>query len=191
MGTLSISRPAEDEAADFYHRYISRVSEPNIAEQLVEQLAELDSLITPLDDTQGLRRYAPGKWSIKELLGHLADAERIFSYRLLRISRGDVTPLPGFDENAYVPPGAFDTRPLRELMDDFRAVRQSTVRLVESIPISAWSRLGEASGRQISARALAYIMVGHVTHHMGVMRERYGLGGTNGSERTRLTQRAE
>jgi uncharacterized damage-inducible protein DinB len=191
MATLSISRPAANEAADFYHHYIARVTEPNIAEQLVEQLAELDSLVRPLDDTQGLSRYAPGKWSIKELLGHLADAERIFSYRLLRISRGDATPLPGFDENAYVPPGAFDTRPLRELMDDFRAVRQSTVRLVESIPPSAWSRQGEASGKQISARALAYILVGHVTHHMGVMRERYGLGSNAAGERSRLTQRAE
>jgi uncharacterized damage-inducible protein DinB len=191
MATLSISRPAADEAADLYHRYIARVSQTNIAEQLAEQLGELDSLVRPLEENDGLRRYAPGKWSIKELLGHLADAERIFSYRLLRISRGDTTPLPGFDENAYVPPGEFDSRPLRELMEDFRAVRQSTIRLVESTPASAWSRRGEASGKQISARALAYILVGHVTHHMGVMRERYGLGGSAGGERTRLTQRAE
>jgi uncharacterized damage-inducible protein DinB len=171
----TIPTPAADESASLYHGYIARVTQTNIGEQLVNQLAELDALVGPLDDAQGLMRYAPGKWSIKELLGHLADAERIFSYRLLRISRADTTPLPGFDENAYVPPGAFDSRRLRDLLEDFNAVRQSTIRLVESIPAPAWSRRGEASGKQISARALAYIIVGHLTHHMGVMRERYGL----------------
>jgi uncharacterized damage-inducible protein DinB len=175
MATLSIARPAPDEAASMYQGYIARVTETNISEQLANQLGDLDALVGPLDDTQALRRYAPGKWSIKELMGHLADAERIFSYRLLRISRADATPLPGFDENAYVPAGSFDSRRVADLLADFNAVRQSTIRLVESIPVPAWSRRGEASGKQISARALAYIMVGHVTHHMGVMRERYGL----------------
>lgn len=105
MTQLSIPRPAADEAAPFYHGCIAKVPGENIGEQLVDQLAELERLFGALDDTAALARYAPGKWSVKEVLGHLTDAERIFSYRLLRIGRGDATPLPGFDENSYVPAG--------------------------------------------------------------------------------------
>ena len=176
MTPLSIPRPAEHEAAPFYHGYIARVSGENIGEQLVDQLAELDNLLGPLDDRAALARYAPGKWSVKELLGHLNDSERIFGYRLLRIAREDATPLPGFDENAYVPAGRFDERPLRDLMAEFRAVRLATVALVSGLPSASWTRMGQASGKQISARALIYIIVGHVVHHLGVLRERYGVG---------------
>jgi hypothetical protein len=176
MATLEIPRPAEDEAAPFYHGYISKVTESNISEQLSEQLQEVEGLLTPLDDTAALARYAPGKWSVKELIGHLADAERIFGYRLLRITRGDTTPLPGFDENAYVPAGRFDERPLRSLVEEFRVVRLSSIALVRGTPNERWASRGEASGTPISARALAYILVGHVAHHLGVLRERYHLG---------------
>lgn len=176
MPSLSIPLPAPDEAAPFYQRYIDRVTGDNIAEQLIDQLAEVERLFGPLDDTAALARYAPGKWSVKEILGHLADAERIFSYRLLRISRGDGSPLPGFDENAYVPAAEFDARPLRELGAEFRAVRLSTIALLNGLPSASWSRSGNASGYPVSARALAYIIVGHVTHHLGVLRDGYGLG---------------
>jgi uncharacterized damage-inducible protein DinB len=176
MSTLAIPRPASDEAAPYYQRYITEVRDENIAEQLASQLTEVEGLLTSIDDTAALARYAPGKWSIKEVLGHLSDVERIFGYRLLRISRGDRTPLPGFDENAYVPAGQFDARPLRSLVDEFRAVRQGTLALVQGIPPERWDERGEASGNAISARALAYILVGHVTHHFGVLRERYGVG---------------
>ncbi len=174
--TLSIPRPSTEEAAPFYQRYIARVPGETIGEQLIDQLAEVERLFAPLDDTAALARYAPGKWSIKEILGHLADVERIFSYRLLCISRGDVTPLPGFDENAYVPVADFDERPLRDLAAEYRAVRLSTVALLNGLPSASWSRRGSASGNPVSARALAYIIVGHVTHHLGVLRDRYGLG---------------
>ncbi|HEY5939619.1 MAG TPA: DinB family protein [Gemmatimonadales bacterium] len=176
MTPVSIPRPAADEAAPYYQRYIARVSGENIGEQLVDQLAEVERLLGPLDDTAALARYAPGKWSVKEILGHLADVERIFSYRLLRISRGDVTPLPGFDENAYVPIAEFDKRLLRDLAAEFRAVRLSTIALLNGLPSDSWSRRGSASGNPVSARALAYIIVGHVSHHLGVLRDRYGLG---------------
>jgi uncharacterized damage-inducible protein DinB len=176
MSATSISRPAPDEAAPFYHGYIAEVRGENIGEQLAEQAGEVGRLFQPLNDAQALARYAPGKWSVKEVLGHLADAERIFGYRLLRIARGDMTPLPGFDENAYVPAGSFDERPLKALVAEFRAVRESSQLLVEGIPSAAWGRRGEASGKAITARALAYIMVGHVSHHLGVLRERYRLG---------------
>jgi hypothetical protein len=173
--TIGIPRPNPDEAAPFYHGYIAKVPGDDIVEQLTRQLSEVESVFAPLHDKSALIRYAPEKWSIKEVLGHLADAERIFGYRLLRVSRGDGTPLPGFDENAYVRAGRFDRLPLALLRQGFRAVRQSSIVLVESTPEECWSLRGEASGATISARALAYIMVGHVSHHLGVLRERYHL----------------
>ncbi len=176
MSTFAIPRPTTDEAAYFYHGYIGEVSGDNIAEQLADQLDEVEELFGSVDDKAALARYAPGKWSIKEILGHLSDAERIFSYRLLRISRGDPTPLPGFDEKAYVPAGRFDGRPLRSLVDEFRSVREGTRALLDGLPSESWANRGEASGYPISARALAYIIPGHVTHHLGVLRDRYGLG---------------
>ena len=175
MSPLTIPRPASDEAAPFYHGYIARVQGENIGEQLRNQLTEVERVVSTLDDRAALARYAPGKWSVMEVLGHLTDVERIFGYRLLRIARGDATPLPGFDENTYVPAGRFDERPLRALLADFRAVRLSSLALVEGLPSAAWSARGAASGNEITARALAYILVGHVAHHLGVLRDRYGL----------------
>jgi hypothetical protein len=176
MSALTLPRPAADEAAASYHGYIAQVAGPNLGEQLVAQLAELEQLYSRVDDRTSLARYAPGKWSIKEILGHLADAERIFSYRLLRVCRGDATPLPGFDENAYVAAGGFDERPLSSLLAEFRAVRLSTVALTAGVAPAAWSRRGIASGNPISGRALVYIIVGHVNHHLTVLRNRYGVG---------------
>jgi hypothetical protein len=176
MTSLAIPRPQADEAATFYHRYIAKVTGDDIVEQLTRQMGEVEQLFGLVDDAQANQSYAPGKWSCKEVLGHMADAERIFSYRLLRIGRGDHTPLPGFDENAYVPPARFNARPVRSLLAEFKSVRQSTLALIQGLPPEAWSERGTASDNEISARALAYIMVGHVSHHLGVLRERYGLG---------------
>jgi hypothetical protein len=176
MSSLAIPRPTADDAAPYYQTYIGKVGGENIVEQLAAQLTEVERLFGSADDRSALARYAPDKWSIKEVLGHLADVERIFGYRLLRISRGDPTPLPGFDQDAYVPAGRFDEQPLKSLVQGFRTVRQSSISLIESIPPQAWALRGEASGNPVSARALAYILVGHVTHHLGVLRERYHLG---------------
>jgi DinB superfamily len=173
---ISISRPQADEATPYFQGYIAEVAGENLGEQLLAQLAELEGLIAPLDDRKALARYAPGKWSIKEIVGHLTDAERIFTYRLLRIAREDPTPLPGFDENAYVPAGQFDQRPLAGLLGEFRAVRLGTAAMVEGVPPGAWIRWGEANGNRVTARALIYIIVGHVNHHIAVLRDRYGLG---------------
>lgn len=174
--TLTIPRPGADEADTYYHRYIAKVTGENIGEQLWQQLDEVEQLFENLDDQGALFRYAPGKWSVKEIVGHLTDAERIFAYRLMRIARADATPLPGFEQNTYVPAGRFDERPLSTLLWEFRAVRVSTLALLEGLPASGWSQKGVASGNAISARALAYIILGHVTHHVGVLRARYGLG---------------
>jgi uncharacterized damage-inducible protein DinB len=175
MSPLSLPRPGADESAPSFHGYIDKVPGEQIGEYLTSQLGEIERLLAPLDDAAARFRYAPQKWSVKEVLGHLCDAERIFAYRLLRIGRADATPLPGFDEDAYVPPAEFDARPIAELVREFKAVRGSTIALVEGLPSEAWQRRGQASGKPISTRALAYIMVGHVTHHLGVLRERYRL----------------
>lgn len=175
MSPLSLPRPGDDESAPFYHGYIAKVPGERIGEYLTSQPRELEQLLGSLDDAAARYRYAPGKWSVKEIVGHLCDAERIFAYRLLRIGRDDSTPLPGFDENAYVPPGEFDARPLPGLLRELAAVRASTVALVEGLPEAAWQRRGQASGKSISTRALAYIIVGHLTHHLEVLRERYRL----------------
>ena len=175
MITAAISRPAPDESMSYYHRYIDKVASDDIAAQLTAQLGEIEKLFERVTDRDALSRYADDKWSVKEILGHLSDVERIFSYRLFRIARGDTTPLAGFDENAYTPAGRFDERPLPMLLAEFRAVRQSTAALIEGLPADAWDQRGTASDHPITARALAYIIVGHVTHHLGVLRERYGL----------------
>lgn len=173
MSPLSLPRPAADESAPYYHRYIEKVPGEQIGEYLTTQLREVERLLGSLDDAAAGFRYAPDKWSVKEVLGHLCDVERIFAYRLLRIARADATPLPGFDENAFVPAADFDARPLADLVHEFQAVRAATIAMTEGLPAAAWERRGQASGNAISARALAYIMIGHVTHHLGVLRERY------------------
>jgi hypothetical protein len=173
MSKLSMPRPGPDESAAFYHGYIAAVPGEEIGTYLEAQLGELERLLAPLDDARARWRYAPGKWSVKEVVGHLADTERIFGYRLLRVGRGDATPLPGFDENAYVPAADFDVRPLASVLRELRSVRESTITLANGLPASAWTRRGQASGAVISARALAYIIVGHLTHHARVLRERY------------------
>ena len=176
MSTIAITRPSPDEAIPYYHRYIDKVTDEDLGMQLAQQLRELEQLFENVTDRAALARYAEGKWSVKEILGHLCDTERIFGYRLLRIARGDATPLEGFDENAYVPAGRFDDRPLPMLLAELRAVRLSTAALLEGLPDEAWSRWGEANGSPVTVRALAYIIVGHLAHHMGVLRSRYQLG---------------
>lgn len=175
MSQLSLPRPAPDESAPFHHGYISEVPGEQIGKHLVEQLQDLERLMAPIDDTAARARYAAGKWSVKEVVGHVTDAERIFAYRLMRIARRDATPLAGFDENAYVPAGDFDARPLASLVGEFRALRLSTLALADGLSPDGWARRGQASGAPVSARALAYIIVGHALHHTRVLRERYRL----------------
>ena len=184
MSKLSLPRPGPDESAPFYHGYISEVPGEHIGRYLAEQVPELERLVAPLDDTAARARYAPGKWSVKEVLGHVTDTERIFAYRLLRVARGDTTPLPGFDENAYVPAGAFDARALASIVGELRALRSSTIALMDGLAPDTWARRGQASGASVSARALAYIIVGHMAHHTRVLRERYRLSPASGAAAT-------
>ena len=170
-----IPAPEADEYAPFYAGYVALVRERDPVDVLRRQMPALRAVVASMSDAEALARYAPGKWSIKEVLGHLSDSERVFSYRLLRIARGDPAPLAGFDEGRYVEAAGFDRRPLASLLQELEAVRASTLRLVESLPEESWSRRGTANGHEVSARALAFILAGHVEHHLSILRERYGL----------------
>lgn len=168
-----IPHPAPHEYAPFYASYIEKVPEGDLPSLLEAQVGDLETLLANLDETTALHRYAPGKWSIKEMLGHLADAERVLVYRLLRIARGDATPLAGYEEDDYVRAAGFDRRTLPSLLAEFRAVRQGTMYLVRNLEPEAFARQGTANSRPFSAAALAHILFGHVAHHMVVLRERY------------------
>jgi uncharacterized damage-inducible protein DinB len=173
--TKRISAPDADEYAPFYAGYVALVRERDPEGVLKRQVHALRAVTAGMTDPEALTRYEAGKWSIKQVVGHLSDSERIFAYRLLRISRGDATPLAGFDEKTYVAEGDFERRPIRSLMQEFEANRASTLRLVETLPPDVWTRRGSANGVGVSARALLYILAGHVEHHFGILRERYGL----------------
>ena len=173
-----LSRPGPDEYDPYYERYIGRVPSGAVLERLAWQQEEVAAAFGSLDEPTAQHRYAPGKWSVKEVLGHLTDAERVFTYRALRFARADATPLPGFDENAYVPAAGFDRREVGSLLAEWRAVRSATLALFEGLDAAAWLRRGTASEVPASVRALAYITAGHTDHHLGVLRERYGVGGS-------------
>jgi len=173
MAAPQIARPAEDEYAPYYGRYISRVPERDVLELLATQIGDTRALIRSIPESRGDHRYAPGKWSIKEVLGHLTDSERVFCYRALAFGRGDENPLPGFDEKAWVPAGRFDARPLKDLAAEFDAVRRATIALFSGFDAEALARRGTANNNAISVRALAWIIAGHERHHLAILRERY------------------
>ena len=176
MTTNLLPRPADDEYAPFYAGYIAKVPDGEVLRFLETQLREVRSLLSTIPEGRGGHRYAEGKWSIKEVIGHMCDAERIFSYRALRIARGDDTPLAGFDENKYVPAGKFDARTMASLVDEVVQVRDATMSLVRTLDAEMGARRGNASGKTVSTRALVYIIAGHMAHHTAVLRERYGVG---------------
>ncbi len=175
--SLNPGHPEANEYAQFYAGYIAKaqaVTDPAAA--LESQLSETLAFLKPLTAAQQGHRYAEGKWSVKEVVKHLADAERVFSYRAMRIARNDKTPLASFDENAYVTASEADRLEWSALLGEFESVRRSTIHLLRNFPEGAWTRLGVASGHPISVRALASIMYGHVVHHSGILRERYLAG---------------
>jgi hypothetical protein len=172
--TMTVARPAADEYADSFAGYVSRAVDLNDAGAvLASQRDRVVATVGSLTDSAAEHRYAPGKWSIKEMVGHVSDAERIFAYRLLRIGRGDATPLPGFDEDDYARAAGANTRSIGDLVEEWTTVRGATMTLVAGMPAEAWLRRGTSNGRPISARALLYIVVGHVDHHLNVLHTRY------------------
>lgn len=173
--SIVIARPSAGEFAESTGAYIARVPGDDVWPVLVAQVGEVDRLLGLLPEERALHRYAPGKWSVKEIVGHLSDAERIYAYRALRFGRDDATPLPGFEENLYVPAGRFNLRPMAELLDEWRTVRAATLSLYRGFDGQALLRRGVANGNPISVRALAWVAAGHTLHHLGVLRERYGV----------------
>ena len=175
MSTLAISigRPEPGEYAPYYERYISQIPGDDVLATLDEQGQQMLLLLSSRSEAEGNLRYAPEKWSVKEVLGHVCDAERVFAYRALRISRNDATPLPGFDENEYIKNGPFAHLSLAELIEDYIAVRRSTLTLLHNLDEAAWTRRGLANQQQVTVRALAYIIAGHDLHHRCVLQERY------------------
>jgi DinB superfamily len=166
-------RPAADEHAPYYGKYIALVPAGDLVEVLRSQEPELVALLQSFAGDAAERGYAPGKWTVKEVVGHLSDVERVMGYRALRIARGDATPLPGFDENAYTPAGAFGARTLDDLIDELLAVRAATVALFGGLPADAWERRGTFSDGPGTTRALACIIAGHTLHHAEILRTRY------------------
>lgn len=168
-----IQRPAVGEYAPFYAGYIDGVPEGDIVEILERQGQELAALLRSVSGDRGGYRYAPDKWTVKEVVGHIIDAERIFSYRALRIARGDATPLPSFDQDGYVQRGGFGRRTVADLAAEFAAVRAATVALFSAMTDEESRRVGTASNASVTARGLAYITAGHERHHARILRERY------------------
>lgn len=170
---LDDDRPATDEYAEYYAGYVSRVPAGGILEVLEREGSETQRLLEGIDESRSDHAYAPGKWTIKEVVGHVTDTERVFSQRALRFGRGDTSELPGFDQNVYVPAGGFGLRSLRDIVDEWVAVRRSTVLLFRGLPADAWRRRGVASGHEVTVRALAWIIAGHELHHRAILADRY------------------
>ena len=173
MSATAPARPGSDEYAPYYEKYTSLVPEGDVVETLRRQAAETLALLRSVDEEQAGSRYEPGKWSVKEVVGHVIDTERIFAYRALRFARGDRTELPGFEQDGYIENAEFDRRTLRDLAEEFEHVRGATLKLFGSLSPEAWLRRGTASGNQVSVRALAYIAAGHEAHHVNILRTRY------------------
>ena len=168
-----IARPQSTEYSPYYAGYIAQVPDGDVVQVLRAQIGETLALLRAIPDERASHRYAPGKWSIKEVVGHMADVERVMAYRALRIARGDATPLPGFDENAYVPAANFEARSLGSLAHELEQVRHATVAFLETLEPDAAARRGTVNNFAISARALVYIITGHERHHVRLLRERY------------------
>jgi len=172
---MPTEKPQPSENAPFYAEYIATVPDGDIVQLLEQQVAALRAFANRLAPERETFRYAPDKWTVRELVGHVIDAERVFGYRLVCISRGDRNSLPGFDENEYVAAANFNARPLQSLVDEFALLRGANLMAMRALDAAAWQRIGLANNNPVSVRALAYIMAGHVNHHLTMLQTRYEL----------------
>jgi uncharacterized damage-inducible protein DinB len=166
-------RPAANEFAAYYSTYVDRIASDDVVSVMEAQLKSTLRVLAGISAQQSLHRYAPDKWSVRQLLNHVTDTERVFVYRALWFARGFDTALPGFDQNVAVPTAAAERFSWASHGEDFRAVRAATLTFFRNMPHEAWDRSGVASGNPVTVRALAYIIAGHVAHHMAVLEERY------------------
>ena len=171
--TASIAPPEISEYAPYYSRYITLVKSDDIVGTLQKQVHTTQALLSSLSEAQANFRYAPDKWTIKQVLGHLIDSERIFAYRALRIARADQIPMEGFEQDDYVRSGNFETRTMSDLLEEYETVRAATLTLFRNLDPAAWSRRGVANNNEITVRAAAYIIAGHELHHVQIVKDRY------------------
>lgn len=176
-----LQRPDTAACPEFYRGYLAAVPDDDtpVLHRLAAQRDRLLGLLEPLTDAEAEQRYAPGKWSLKELLGHMVDTERVFSYRALVFARDDHSPLPGFEQDPWVAAAGFDSQPWESLLAQYRTVREATLALLGSLTPETARRIGQASGWPQTAGLLAYVIAGHEAHHLEVMVERYGLVGAS------------
>lgn len=170
-----MTRPTATDYAPPHASYVDLVAEEDILSAMEEQSSETQKILARLDEGRAGYRYAAGKWSIKEVIGHMVDSERIIAYRTLCVARGDTQPLPGFEEGDYVANASFDSWKLGDLAEEYALVRRSNIVLFRNLPPEAWDRRGTANAFPVSVRGLAYVIVGHERHHLGVLRSRYAL----------------
>ena len=168
-----MTKPENAEYDAYYGGYISLADENDLLGSLSAQPAELAQMLDGLSDERGSYAYQEDKWTIKEVVGHLIDGERMFAYRILRISRGDTTPIEGFEQDGYIENAHSNGRQMADLLEEFRLLREANLFLLKNLKEEDWVRMGTASGLPISVRALAYIMSGHITHHVNILKTRY------------------
>ena len=171
-------RPDPSEFAPYFQRYLDLVPEDDILTALRDQMGSTAAILGAIDEERSLYRYAPGKWTIKQVIGHVGDTERILAYRALSISRGETNPLPGYDEDSYVRGADFDGWPFADLVDSLTVVRRANIMMFSHLTPEAWNRRGIANDTSTSVRGLAYTILGHERHHLRVLREKYGVQGS-------------
>jgi hypothetical protein len=170
---MSIDRPLAGEFAPYYATYIDIVARGDVIATLERQIAEYRTALGGLDEEKALYRYSPGKWTVKEVLGHVIDSERVFAYRAMRIARSDATPLAGFDENQFVANAGFNIRALPDLLAEFEYLRRGNIHFFRSLTPDVAARRGTANQLGVSVRAIVYLTAGHAAHHLGLLREKY------------------
>ena len=173
---MTLRRPAPHEAHEYFHRYINKVPGDDFLQSLKDSTTSILAMLENLAEAKWDYRYAEGKWSVKEALVHMMDTERIFSYRALRVARNDQTPMPGFEQDDYVPFYEVDHRSPASLIAEYKAIRQATLEMFENFSDEMLGRVGTASGHPISARALGFMTAGHELHHLEIFKERYQIG---------------
>jgi hypothetical protein len=170
---LKMMKPSSHEYDAYYERYISLVTDDDVVANLAGQPAALREVFGKFGDERGAFAYSEGKWSVKELLSHIIDGERMFAYRAFRISRGDTTPIEGFEQDDYIENARANGRSMDDLLDEFELLRLANVIFFKNLRDSDWRRMGTASALGISVGAIAFIMAGHVTHHVNILNTRY------------------
>jgi hypothetical protein len=175
MPDLLVAKPDASEHAPYFSRYVDLVADGDILGTLAGQIDGTLTELKKVSDEASLERYSPGKWSVREVLGHMIDTERIFAYRALTVARNDRTELPGFEQDDYIPAAQFDRRPWADLLEEFAAVRRSNLLMFRGLEQEAWTRQGVVNRNPLSVRAAAYVIAGHELHHMRVLHQKYGV----------------